>query len=80
MGIKFAKGAVPAIVKLTGGHPFFSRQFCSFLAEKYIDRPLLITEAIIEESVDQYILFATKICERSSRGFREITQMKRIFV
>ncbi|HBQ6834503.1 TPA: hypothetical protein L8N98_003046 [Klebsiella quasipneumoniae subsp. similipneumoniae] len=73
MGIKFAKGAVPAIVKLTGGHPFFSRQFCSFLAEKYIDRPLLITEAIIEESVDQYILFCDKdmreIFERLSRDY-----------
>ncbi|WP_261459058.1 hypothetical protein [Serratia fonticola] len=73
MGIKFGKGAVPAIVKLTGGHPFFSRQFCSFLAEKYIERPLLITEAIIGESVDQYILFCDKdmreIFERLSRDY-----------
>ncbi|WP_400563941.1 hypothetical protein ACFELC_19225 [Pseudomonas aeruginosa] len=73
MGIKFEKGAVPAIVKLTGGHPFFSRQFCSFLAEKYVERPLLVTDEMVEDSIGQYILFCDKdmreIFERLSRDY-----------
>ncbi|HVW53973.1 MAG TPA: hypothetical protein VHC91_26795 [Trinickia sp.] len=73
MGIKFEKGAIPEIVKLTGGHPFFSRQFCSFLAEKYGERPLLITDKMVDDSVEQYILFCDKdmreIFERLSRDY-----------
>lgn len=75
MGIVFAKGAVPRIVKLTGGHPFFSRQFCSFIADKNKERPLEITEDIINDSIAQYILFCDKdmqeIFERLSRDYPE---------
>lgn len=75
MGIKFAKGAVPDIVSLTGGHPFFSRQFCSFLADQYRDRPLEVSEDMVRESVEKYILFCDKdmqeIFERLSRDYPE---------
>ncbi len=60
MGIKFAKGAIPQIVTLTGGHPFFSRQLCSFIAEQYKERPLEITEETINSIIPQYIPFCDK--------------------
>lgn len=75
MGIQFAKGAVPEVVNLTGGHPFFSRQLCSFLADLHRDRPLEITEEMVRESVDKYILFCDKdmqeIFDRLSRDYPE---------
>jgi len=75
MGIKFAKGAIPEIVNLTGGHPFFSRQFCSFIADQYRERPLEVSEEMVRESVEKYILFCDKdmqeIFERLSRDYPE---------
>jgi hypothetical protein len=75
MGIRFARGAIPEIVSLTGGHPFFSRQFCSFLASQHGERPLEVTEHLIRENVAQYILFCDKdmqeIFERLSRDYPE---------
>lgn len=73
MGIKFSKGAIPSIVALTGGHPFFSRQFCSFIAERYRERPLEITEDMIDATTDQYIPFCDKdmqeIFDRLARDY-----------
>ncbi|WJD77324.1 cold shock domain-containing protein [Klebsiella michiganensis] len=73
MGVRFSKGSIPRIVNLTGGHPFFSRQLCSFIAENYKERPLMITEKIIDKCIDQYILFCDKdmreIFERLSRDY-----------
>ncbi|MFS2218220.1 hypothetical protein ACCD08_27245 [Telluria sp. Tellsp104] len=73
MGVKFARGAIPKIVALTGGHPFFSRQFCSFLADKYKDRPLEVTEDMVKLVIDQYVPFCDKdmqeIFDRLSRDY-----------
>lgn len=73
MGVKFTKGAIPRIVSLTGGHPFFSRQLCSYLAERHKDRPLEITAEMIDKSLEQYILFCDKdmqeIFDRLSRDY-----------
>ncbi|HCM9245037.1 TPA: hypothetical protein N5L31_002336 [Enterobacter bugandensis] len=73
MGVKFSKGSIPKIVNLTGGHPFFARQFCSFIADKYRERPLLVSEEIVDNCTEQYILFCDKdmreIFERLARDY-----------
>ena len=55
MGVKFADSACGRIVELTGGHPYFAREFCSFLAREYPQRPLLVTTNTVESVVDRYL-------------------------
>ena len=59
-----------------GGHPFITRQLCSFLAEKYSDRPLRVTGEMVRAALDDYLdLRADKdfneIFERLSRDYPE---------
>lgn len=42
MGVKFDETLYSKMVEDYGGHPFLVRHFCSFLANKYKDRPLLV--------------------------------------
>jgi hypothetical protein len=39
MGIRFSHDAYDCVFRLTGGHPFFARQLCSFVAERKKERP-----------------------------------------
>jgi tetratricopeptide (TPR) repeat protein len=76
MGIGFEADACELVYSLTGGHPFITRQLCSFLAEKYSDRPLRLTGEMVKDAVDDYLdLRADKdfneIFERLSRDYPE---------
>ncbi len=55
MGIRFSSDAYERVYRLTGGHPFFARQLCSFLAEQYRDRPLLVDQHMVELIVERYL-------------------------
>jgi hypothetical protein len=73
MGIRFSADASAAIYELTGGHPFFARQLCSFLAHHYEDRPLHISAMQIDAVLDQYLSVAGRdfqeIMERLARDY-----------
>src|SRR5690606_29473173 len=73
MGMHFTPSACELIHDLTGGHPFFSRQFCSFLSDRYTDRPIQITPKSVESVVDQYLEVASKdfqeIIDRFARDY-----------
>lgn len=73
MGMHFNPHACEFIHDLTGGHPFFSRQFCSFLSDRYPDRPVQITPKAVEAVVDQYLEVASKdfqeIVDRFARDY-----------
>lgn len=73
MGLRFADNACCLIHTLTGGHPFFSRQLCSFLATRYSERPLLISEDLVRSAVDDYLNFTGKdfkeIIDRLARDY-----------
>ena len=73
MGMHFTPQACDFIHDLTGGHPFFSRQFCSFLSDRYPDRPVQITPESVEVVVDQYLEVASKdfqeIVDRFARDY-----------
>jgi len=75
MGIRFAKGSISKIFSLTGGHPFFSRQLCSYIAGYYKDRPLEVTPDMIETILEQYLTFCEnnmrEIFERLTRDYPE---------
>jgi len=76
MGIAFDGSVCDLIYSLTGGHPFITRQLCSFLAEKYSDRPLRVTGEMVRAALDDYLdLRADKdfneIFERLSRDYPE---------
>lgn len=67
MGIRFTTDAQECVYRLTGGHPFFARQLCSFVAERNRDRPLRVDQDMIEGLIDQYL-------DARSSDFLEITE------
>jgi cold shock CspA family protein len=73
MGMHFSPRACDYVHQLGGGHPFFSRQFCSFLSDRFTDRPVQVTPEMIESVVDQYLEVASKdfqeIVDRFSRDY-----------
>ncbi|ACV35724.1 cold shock domain-containing protein [Accumulibacter sp.] len=73
MGIRFSTEVALRIHSLTGGHPFFIRQFCSYLCARYPERPLTMTVTKIDDWVDAYLEIAgrdfSEIVERFSRDY-----------
>jgi cold shock CspA family protein len=73
MGIRFDTTAVEAIYDATGGHPFFTRQFCSFLAHQYPERPLIVTRNMLQPLIAQYLSVRSndfaEIVDRLERDF-----------
>jgi hypothetical protein len=67
MGLQFTDAALYQIYVLTGGHPFFARHLCSYIAERCTDRPLRVSDGLIAELVDSYMEFC-------AGHFEEITQ------
>jgi hypothetical protein len=55
MGIRFEKEAATLIFGLTGGHPFFARQLCSFIAGRHRERPLLVNKAMVDGIAGEYL-------------------------
>ena len=66
MGVKFSTTACNRIVDLTGGHPYFAREFCSFLSRRYPERPLHVTLDKVESVVERYLE------QVGAKDFREI--------
>ena len=55
MGLKFTDGSIRKIYELTGGHPFFARQLCSYISELNTVRPLTIGESDVTSVVETYL-------------------------
>jgi tetratricopeptide (TPR) repeat protein/AAA+ ATPase superfamily predicted ATPase len=55
MGLRFAATAEQRIYRLTGGHPFFARQLCSYIAEVNPDRPFEVTLDHVDHVVQSYL-------------------------
>ena len=66
MGVRFTDTACARIFELTGGHPYFTREFCSFLTHKSVERPLHVTVEKVETIVDPYLE------EVGAKDFQEI--------
>lgn len=73
MGIRFEEQAIDVIYQATGGHPFFTRQFCSFVAQQHAERPLIVRRGMLEALVDRYLEIRSddfqEIAERLTRDF-----------
>jgi hypothetical protein len=67
MGIRFSHDAYDCVFRLTGGHPFFARQLCSFVAERKKERPLAVSREMIEHLLDEYM-------DARSGDFQEIVE------
>jgi cold shock CspA family protein len=67
MGIRFTHDAHEYVYRLTGGHPFFARQLCSFVAERNKERPLHVSQEMIERLLDEYL-------DARSGDFQEIVE------
>ncbi len=75
MGVRFSPDVAHRVHALTGGHPFFIRQLCSFLCSRYSERPLTMTVQKINVLVEAYLEIAGRdfgeIVERFSRDYPE---------
>ena len=76
MGIRFESPTCDRIYQLTGGHPFITRMFCSFLAENHTDRPLTVTTQMVDSLVGRYLNLKgdkdfNEIFERLRRDYPE---------
>jgi tetratricopeptide (TPR) repeat protein len=67
MGLKFSDPALDSIYQLTGGHPFFARRVCSFIAETYPERPLDVDDKIVASLLERYL-------DQRSTDFSEIIE------
>ncbi|MCK5797522.1 MAG: ATP-binding protein, partial [Deltaproteobacteria bacterium] len=54
-GFRFEKGALRRIFDLTGGHPFLTRQFASFLTAKR-KRPYTVKRRGVEAAVNDFVI------------------------
>jgi tetratricopeptide (TPR) repeat protein len=76
MGIQFRPETFSLIYNLTGGHPFITRMFCSYISDFYPDRPLNVTPSMVEDLMESYIDLDgdkdfNEIFERLSRDYPE---------
>jgi tetratricopeptide (TPR) repeat protein/AAA+ ATPase superfamily predicted ATPase len=55
MGLKFTDSSIRTIYQLTGGHPFFARQLCSYISELNTLRPLTIDEKDVTSVTETYL-------------------------
>ena len=73
MGLRFTAEATSLLFQMTGGHPFFTRQLCSFVASQYHERPLEVTHAHVSGVLDDYVHLSGKdyreIMERLARDY-----------
>lgn len=73
MGLRFSDMACSMVHSLTGGHPFFTRKFCSFIGSSHSERPLIIKPETVAELAEPYIEFSGKdfeeIFDRLSRDY-----------
>ena len=65
MGLRYTDEACDVVFRMTGGHPFFARQLCSFVAARHQERPLRIAEHHVSSAIGQYM-------QVSGHHFREI--------
>jgi tetratricopeptide (TPR) repeat protein/cold shock CspA family protein len=56
MGVRFDDQALDRIHTLTGGHPYIARDYCSFLSRRHPERPLHITEKIVDDAIEEYVV------------------------
>jgi len=75
MGLRFNDAALHQIYELTGGHPFFARHLCSYIAEQCADRPLVVSQGLVTGLIDCYMEFCAshfaEITERLVRDYKD---------
>ena len=75
MGVRFSVEVCDFISSLTGGHPFFTRHLCSFISERFSERPLTVTIKMVTGLIEQYLEYAGRdfqeIMDRFSRDYPE---------
>jgi cold shock CspA family protein/tetratricopeptide (TPR) repeat protein len=73
MGVQFDPKAIDGIYAATGGHPFFTRQFCSFITQQHSERPLVVRHGMLGSLIDRYLEVRSddfqEIAERLERDF-----------
>lgn len=68
MGIRFTADAFEQVFRMTGGHPYFARQLCSFAADRIQERPATISGDSLSG------LESTYMDERGAKDVAEILE------
>jgi len=61
MGIEYDDDALESLYEQTGGHPYITRQYCSFISKRIRNRPLRISRFIFEQNIDPFIFASSNI-------------------
>jgi hypothetical protein len=73
MAMQYAAEIVERIFRATGGHPFLTRQLCSYIAGRWRERPLNVTADMVDEAEEWFLFHESKtfeeIFERFDRDF-----------
>jgi tetratricopeptide (TPR) repeat protein len=75
MGTRFTDSATTRVYELTGGHPFFARQLCSYIADVSTERPCVISDQDVNKVIETYLdlrsSHVAEIIERLRRDYPE---------
>lgn len=55
MCVYWDENATNAVFAETGGHPFITRQFCSYIQKEHAGRPLNVTEQMVQVLIDPFL-------------------------
>ena len=55
MSVYWETEAVDSVFDETGGHPFLTRSFCSYIVQHHAERPLTIRQSVVEDAVQPFL-------------------------
>jgi tetratricopeptide (TPR) repeat protein len=55
MGVYWPENVLEVVFQEMGGHPFLTRQFCSRLIKRFPQRPLQVSHAMVQETVNAFV-------------------------
>lgn len=68
MSVYWEPSAISKIFSECGGHPFLTRVLCSQISKRYLQRPLQVTERMVEQEIPIFI-------QEKSDKFEQITEL-----
>lgn len=75
MNVTYEQSALDIIFKAVGGHPFFTRRLCSHIINMNLERPLHVTDGMVEDAKEEFLIkedaVFTEIVYRLNRDFPE---------
>ena len=79
MGVSFDEKSLDYIYNETGGHPYITRAFCSFLVTENKDRPLSVKPELITQSISAFVLQRSEVFNEIIERLDSFPEEKKLF-